>query len=263
METTEENNTEIPSVEPNETPEVTLPSEQEEIDLSKFSLNNDLAQKYVKNGKIMGRFDNVEAVFSTLKSVEDKYAQLNREIKNGANTQDNQLSADDIIPFAQKFVENGMELTDELQAEIESKGIDVRDIKLTAIEIKEKVSKAFEIVGSKENYDAMIEWGRENLPKPKQNDFNQALQTGMGEYAIKGLWSDYQVWLSQNTQQPNNADRVRGDTTVQTQTSGYKTRNDMLRDHNAVRKATGLEKTKLEAQYKAKLAKTPDHIIYG
>lgn len=242
-----------------EAEEAQLPSEQQEIDLSNYSLNVDLAQKYVKNGKLLGRFDNLESVFNTLKNVEDKHAQLNREIKSKGNQ--SQITMDEVLPLAQRFMENGMELTDDMLSDVEAKGIDVRDIKLTAMEIKEKVGKAYEVVGSKDNYEAMINWGKENISKAQQEDFNKALQTGLGEYAIKGLWNDYQTSLA--TSNKDNGDRVRGNPVVNTQVTGYQSTNEILRDKNAVAKAVGEEKIKLEAKYKAKLAKTPNNVIYG
>jgi hypothetical protein len=67
-----------------------LPSVKEEsaIALENFQFTEEQVAKYFKNGKLQGRFDNIEGVLNTLKSVEDKYANAVREQKSSATKVD-------------------------------------------------------------------------------------------------------------------------------------------------------------------------------
>lgn len=236
-----------------------LPSVKEEsaIAMENFQFTEEQVAKYFKNGKLQGRFDNIEGVLNTLKSVEDKYANVVREQKSATQTVDINAVAE---PLIAQFIENGMELTPEIISEAESKGIDIRDVKLAAIDIREQVAKAHAIVGGADEYNAMLEWGRTNLDDAKKAEFDKGLKSGMGEYAIKGLYADYKASLSE-TSTPTQ--RISGDTNNAPSTGGYTSQAEIMRDKAYLNTMAGRNDSAAQKAHQARLARTPDNVIFG
>lgn len=240
-----------------------LPSVQEEnaVALENFQFTDEQVAKYFKNGKLQGRFDNIEGVLNTLKSVEDKYSNLVREQKAQANAEPTIPAEEVVAPLIDKFIANGMELTDEILAEAQEKGLDVRDVKLTAIEIKEQVAKAHAVVGGAEEYNAMIEWGKTNLTDAQKSEFDKGLKTSMSAYAIKGLYADYKAATSGNQEQSFN--RLSGETANAPSTGGYNSQAEIMKDRAYLNTPAGQRDKGAQMAHKAKLDRTPEYILYG
>lgn len=245
-----------------------LPSdiEQRNADLSKWELNEERLSKYFKDGKAYGRFDSIESVLESLKNTEDKYAQVMRQQKSQQQEATQQASEPEVNvyevaqPLVEKFMQGNMELTPEIEAMAVERGLDIRDVKLAAIELKEQVTKAHNIVGGKDTYEAMINWGKENLSEAQKADFDKALKTGMGEFAIKGLYADYKA----SNGQPTTPQRITGDDVGSTANNrAYSTREEILRDRAYLNSMQGRSDTAARKAHEARLARTPDHIIYG
>jgi len=236
-----------------------LPSIKDEsaIQMENFNFTDEQVAKHFKNGKLQGRFDNIEGVLNTLKSVEDKYANVMREQKSPTTTVDMSAVAE---PLIAQFIDNGMELTPELLAEAESKGVDIRDIKLAAIDIREQVAKSHAIVGGADEYNAMIEWGRTNLDESKKTEFDKGLKSGMGEYAIKGLYADYKASLSESS---TPTQRISGDTNNTPSTGGYNSQAEIMKDKAYLNTMQGRNDRAAQTAHQARLARTSDGVIYG
>ena len=192
-----------PVVEPVvETPS-TLPSQNQEVDLSAFELSDDI-KTGMKDGKINGRFGSVQEVLDKLKETEDKFANDVRTNQNNniQTTEEQQkLVAKQAVgsEIEKAFIDGGMVLTDEMIKKGVDAGIDARDIKLRAIDIRDSANTAHSIVGGKEQYDEMIGWARENMTEAQRTSFNTDINTNMSEYAIKGLQADYQKAMADGT----------------------------------------------------------------
>lgn len=234
-----------------------------------FQLTDDIREKYFKGDKFFGRFDNLEGMALALKSVEDKYSSVMRDIKSGkyqevsaettAEPTTPQITIDN--PLVQEFFSNGMELNDDIMAKAQEAGYDIRDIKLAAIEIKEQVSKAYNIVGGESEYKAMTEWARVNLDEKSAQQFDREIASGMGEYAIKGLYADYKASQA-NNEESITPTREYGDTTAKV-SQGYTSQAELLRDKAYIESQRGKSDIKAVEAYKRKLAKTPDSVIFG
>ena len=243
-----------------------LPSGKESgLDTSGWELNEERTQKYVKNGKFFGRFDNIDGMAEALKSVEDKYANMVRESKNATKDTENQATKEANLyevaqPLVQKFMDGGMELTPEIEQMAIDKGLDIRDVKLAAIELKERVVSAHNLVGGKEEYEAMIEWGKTTLPEKQRNEFDKGIKSGMSEWAIKGLHAEYKAQQSDSGQAP---ERVRGDSSSNQSIRGYEDRNEMLRDRSYINSPRGRTDVAAQKAHKARLDRTSEIVIYG
>ena len=265
-----------PTIDPQLSPEIAptpieggnLPSavEQRTIDDASWTLNENRQSKYFKDGKAYGRFDNIDGVFDALKSIEDKYANVMRDIKTpptpSTATVDTNSILQSLIP---DFMSAGMQLTPEIEAKATAAGVDIRDLKLGAMEFRDTITastqKAHAVVGGKDEYDAMIEWGKANLTDDQKVAFDQGLTSAYGEYAIKGLYADFKAASTGTTPQ---LDRVRGDNSASAGTTGgYGTREEVMRDRAYLNSRQGQSDKAAREVHERKLSRTPDSVIYG
>lgn len=256
-----------------------LPSsvEEKEASLDGFKVTDELQQKLFKNGKLFGRFDNLEGMANALKSVEDKYANVMREIKTPpAEPQVNQEVdiATKAKPLIDEYVANGMELTDELLQKAVEQGLDVRDVKLAAIEIKEKVlrdrnlvQQAYDIVGGKDEYENMLIWGKQNLSDEDkeifQKNIDEITELGTlaksGKWAIKGLYAEYKSKSTTETQ----PQRIMGDGSASVGIRPYASQQEILRDKAYLNSQKGKNDLKALETYNKRMSKTPDSVVYN
>lgn len=242
-----------------------LPSAKEETSssLDKFAIDAEFQEKHFKNGKLYGRFDSLEAVLNTLHSVETKYSNVMREIKTPAAEAPAVMSIQEAAePIMQKFRENDFDYTG-MDAEIaeiaEKTGKSVAEIKLMAIETKESVQKAYAHVGGKEEYNSMVEWGRENLSEAQRSSFDNDLNSGLGEYAIKGLYQAYKESAGEGTPAKP---RIEGSSTSGVGARGYSSFSEMTRDRAYIQ-GKGRMDTSAINMHNKRMSLTPDNVIYG
>jgi len=247
-----------------------LPSsvEEELSALDKFKIDDDIQSKYFKNGKINGKYGTIQDLIEGAKSYEDKYSQLMREVKSGkyqevANdtntvTNDTQVDVLEVAqPLIDKYVSNGMELTDEILEEAKAKGLDIRDVKLAAIELKEQIQAAYNVVGGKDEYNAMLDWAKANLPDKAKAEFDKGLKSGMGEYAIKGLYAEYKSANGSAEQ----SQRIRGDGATTSGIRPYSTLQEVLKDKAYIDSIQGRHDSAAKALFERRKAMTPDHVF--
>ena len=147
--------------------------------LDGFQLSDEFIAENFKDGKLKGRFESIEDVLTKLKEAEDFKANTIREQKNAeqkpndaeAQAQAQAKQQEAIAELMPQFIENGMELTDEMLQKAEEVGLDVRDVKLAAMEARERQTKAYDLVGGKENYDNMLASTCRYLFKPLADVF--------------------------------------------------------------------------------------------
>ena len=192
-----------PVVEPVVEEPSTLPSQNQEVDLSAFELSDDI-KSGMKENKINGRFGSVQEILDKLKETEDKFAndvRTNQNKQVQTTEEQQKLVAKQAVgsEIEKAFIDGGMVLTDEMIKKGVDAGIDARDIKLRAIDIRDSANTAHSVVGSKEVYDEMIGWARETMTEAQKKSFNNDLNTNMSEYAIKGLHADYQKAMAEGT----------------------------------------------------------------
>ena len=239
----------------------TLPSEQPApTDFAGFDLTDDVKAKF-KDGKLNGRFGSIDEVLSKLKEAEDFKANTIRDQTNGQQQQEQQqnqqqvqqTTVNELLPA---FLANGMVLTPEMEAKATEAKIDIRDLKIGAMELREATQTAHSVVGGKENYDAMIAWGRGAMTDAQKANFDRDVTGGMSEYAIKGLNADYQEALEAG----HTPDRIRGDTTI-AGLRPYASRRELYADKDVAEQAKRRGDIKPWNDYQAKIKITPRDIL--
>lgn len=221
--------------------------------------------------KFGGKFESTDAMLQHIKDLEDKHADARRELANKnkeipaaeeaatADAQKVQAQADlvqnDLMP---EFMANGMTITPEMEAKAKEVGIDPRDLKLGAYELKDRLNNSFEITGGQENYTAMIEWGKANLNDAQKAAFDRDLNSPMGSYAVKGLWSDFQAAGGAFT--TPNGDRLRGNASPQG-LQPYADRRELYKDKDYVESAAGRRDPAALKRYRDRLRITPNEVL--
>ena len=251
-----------------------LPSarKDEENVLKGFEVTDEIKEKYFKNGKLFGRFENLEGMATALKSVEDKYANVMREVKSKpeGETQPEQAEpvadTNDVLvkarPLIDEYIQSGMELTDDIIAKAQAEGYDIRDIRLAAIDIKDKLNYAYNLVGGESEYKAMLEWGKANLDEKQQKAFDKDLATNAGEWAIKGLYAEYKSKIGSN-EQPSTEQRIMGDAQGAVGIRPYASQAEILKDKAYINSPKGKNDLKALELYNKRMSKTPDSVVFG
>lgn len=251
-----------------------LPSakQDEESVLKGFEVTDEIKEKYFKNGKLFGRFENLEGMATALKSVEDKYANVMREVKSKpeGETQPEQTKpvadTNDVLvkarPLIDEYIQSGMELTDDIIAKAQAEGYDIRDIRLAAIDIKDKLNYAYNLVGGESEYKAMLEWGKANLDEKQQKAFDKDLATNAGEWAIKGLYAEYKSKIGSN-EQPSTEQRIMGDAQGAVGIRPYASQAEILKDKAYINSPKGKNDLKALELYNKRMSKTPDSVVFG
>jgi len=231
--------------------------------LEKFS---NLEEGDFEKGLFKGRWNNPAEMADYIKNMEDKYSNLNRDIKDKEKLSDEQIQsqADEvktvqlkeqtILDIAPQFIENGMQLTDDMKAKLIETGLTETEIKLGAYEYKERFEKAYNTVGGKEEYDSMMKWANDGLSDEEKLDFNRGLESVHSNFAIEGLHNRYK------NDNKVSQDRVRGDIAPTPSTTGYSTKAELFRDKTFAdsNRASANDK----AKYKARLVAT-DPKVYS
>jgi len=156
------------------------------------------------------------------------------------------------------FLANGMELTPEMEEKATELGVDIRDLKLGAIELRDKITAAHNIVGGQETYDSMIADMREVMSEAQQAEFDKAVTGGMSEWAIKGLYAEWK----RGGQTPEGKGRIEGRVKGGSNAKPYENQHELLADLSYLR-TKGKNDKAAWAQHEKRKAATPDNIVYG
>ena len=149
-----------------------------------------------------------------------------------------------------------MVLTPEMEKTATDAGIDIRDLKIGAMELRETTQKAYTVVGGKENYDNMLAWGRENMDDTQKAAFDKDVTGAMSAYAIKGLYGEYQEALASGTA----VQRVEGQPAF-AGIKPYVDRKELYKDKDYCESPQGRRDPAAIKNYRARLKATPNSVL--
>ena len=221
-----------------------------------------------KDPEYMKQFKSLEDFQSKYKELHKQYSNTVREYKDKekktvaeqeaqqqtiAKQQEQQQVVMDLVP---QFLQNNMQLTPEMEAVLTEQGLDIRDVKLGAIELRERISNAHAVVGGQQEYEAMISWGRENLTEAQKKTFDKDIQCGMSDFAIRGMYSMYQE------ANKDGGDRIRGEST-QVGIKPYASKAELFADKRYIESIRGKNDRVAIERFNARKRLTPDSVIFG
>jgi hypothetical protein len=246
-----------------------LPSAQEGLPTLNFELTDEIKEKFItSDGKVLGKYESLDQLAEAHKHLQDKHAQTvedykkqQKELNGDIETQQTEAkrmeTIKDILP---EFLNNDMQLTPEIETKLTEEGIDIRDVKLGALELRDKINAAHETVGGKENYEAMMGWASSQLSDAEKAAFDADIMGAQSRFAIKGLYSEYQAAAEKGEATP--PQRLNGDNTVKT-VQPYEDRQALLRDKQYIDSPAGKRDQAAQNRYKQRLAITPEAVWRG
>ena len=266
----EENNgggNDLPAGDP-ATPPSGLPSDNQPP--AEGAISFEIKPEDLTDGKFGGKWESPQQMADHIKAIEDKHANLTRDIANNSKKDDadiaataaelktKQLQMDTVKDILPDFLKNGMVVTPEMQAELTATGLTEQDIKLGAYEFKEAVDKNAGYVGGKENYDIIMNHHAETMSPEEKTAFNHSIQDPNNSEALMvGLQTMYEKSLVAG-EQATTPDRIRGNTVKSQGVQPYATKAELMADKKyADSKASSAGD---KAKYKARLGITPDEV---
>ena len=242
----------------------TLPSDvdaqQAQEDALDFTLTDAVKEKYLtKDGKLLGKYDNLEQLVESHKFLQDKHAMFvddtkkqEKELNTGVEQEQVQIVQQETIQsLLPEFMNNGMQLTDDMRKVITETGIDERDLELGALKLKDKVNHVHELVGGKENWDNAKAYLATKLSEDEFKQINQDLVGSNSDYTVLGMYNAYQQSL--NGQEPTA--RISGDTVTKS-AKGYNSRQELFKDRQYLSTQAGRKDNNAQQKYRNKLALT-------
>ena len=163
----------------------------------------------------------------------------------------------EIMSMVPEFMANDMQLTPEMETKATDLGIDIRDLKLGAIDFRDKINLAYSVVGGKEEYTQMISDMGPVMTEDQRRSFDSDLGGSASEWAIKGLHAE---WKAKNGGKP--AGRIEGRVGGTTGAKPYESQGEILKDLGYLR-GRGKNDQAAWAQHEKRKAVTPDAVIYG
>ena len=225
----------------------------------------------LQDGKFGGKWDTPTQMADHIKAIEDKYANLKREVADTtkqtdadiattvAEQQAKQKQEDVMRELAPAFIEGGMVVTDEIKAALVEAGLTEMEIKVGAYELKESLDKNASYVGGQENYDIIMDYHAQNMTPEEKIQFNHSIQDPNHSQALMvGLQVMYErsVGDGGNTQP---TDRVRGNGPASVNSiKPYESKAELLKDKRYADSRTASSADK--AKYRQRLAITPDKV---
>lgn len=244
-----------------------LPSAADNQPSLNFEITDNVREKFVtSDGKLLGKYETLEQLAEGHKNLQDKHAQFVEEVKNNDKNLNTNIEADQIQAkkmetiqtLLPEYLQNNMELTPEIEAKLSEADIDIRDVKLGAIELRDRINAAHESVGGQENYQAMMGWASENLNDAEKAAFDKDIMSVQSRFAIKGLYAEYEAAQADGTYTP--PARLNGDNTVKT-VQPYPDRQSLLKDKQYIDSPAGKRDIAAQKAYKARLAIT-DTVVW-
>jgi len=235
-----------------------------------FEITDAVKEKFITaDGKLLGKYDNLEQVAEAHKNLQDKHAQYVEDVKKregdiaagiegDAVVLERQNAIREVIP---EFMKNNMELTPEIEQVLTEKGLDIRDVKLGAIELRDKINSAHAEVGGKENYEAMLGWASETLSDAEKKSFDADIQGSNSRFTIKGLYSEFEA--AKAASDAGNPSRLRGSDTTNVGVRPYESQAEIFKDKQYLDSPAGKNDTAARAKYNTRLGITDPKMWRG
>ena len=255
-----------------------LPTEQKELE--EFESKTQQEQEdWIKeftheNGKLFGRFETVKDALKFYRELEIKHTNKMREIKNDERQKEQELNEikneietkekqekviSELIP---SFIENGMELTDDMVQQLEEVGLDRKDVELGAYKVKERINQVYEKFGGKDNYEEFRSWvASDEVSDKDKSEFNKAIEllntpnAIVGELAMEGLYNRYLAKKANETN-PVIQHRLSGEVRGGADIKPYTSQEELFKDRRAAQSDPALRE-----KYLARLAITPEKVL--
>ena len=210
----------------------------------------------LKDGKLFGKFDNLDDMAKSYKKINDERANQGseakaNEAKQTATENRNQVSNAQLNEIA----ENGFNITEDNFKAFEDAGMSRMEAENMAFKMEKAANQAYGYVGGKDNYNTMMQWAEANLDATQIQAFahetigdNFSIKPS-GEFAIRGL----QAMMNGSTKQAEPTQRISGSTPSRQQTAGFGSKTEYQTAMNHLRRNPTDRSAQAEYESKMKL----------
>ena len=190
------------------------------------------------------------------KFVEEANAEKGKAGREAEKQQALEATQTEIMSMVPEFMANDMQLTPEMETRATDMGIDIRDLKLGAIDFRDRINAAYNVAGGKEEYTQMMADMAPIMTEEQRKSFDSEIGGTAGEWAIKGLHAEWKAKSGKPT------GRIEGRVAGSSSAKPYGTQGELLKDLTYLRTA-GKGDRAAWAQHEKRKAATPDAVIYG
>jgi len=248
-----------PAAEPVEQPSVTpeptgLPSDNEPEAKTPWERARD--EGYLPADAKEDPYELAKQLATANKYVQDANAEKAKAGKAAEKQQAAEATQAEILSMVPEFMANDMQLTPEMEAKATEMGVDIRDLKLGAIEVRDNMQNMYAVVGGEAEYAAMMADMGETMTDDEKRMFNADIGGKAGKYAVAGL---HAAWKAKAG---GKGTRIKGKVGGQSGAKPYESQAEVLKDLNYLR-TRGKGDKAAWAQHEKRKAVTPDAVIYG
>ena len=223
----------------NQTVDDGLPSDVAAEDVVKPDMFNGMSDEWkeanLKDGKLLGKFDNIDDLAKSYNKLNNERAENGQKAKDTATEAESAANTLDVTNNQLgEIAKNGFDISEDNYKAFEEAGISRDKAENMAYKMEKAANKAYDMVGSKAEYESLMTWAGENLDQEQINGFasrvvgnNFSILDG-ADIMIEGLKSMRAKGGNQA------AGRVSGNTTPQQAMQGWKNKAEYNADLKAM-----------------------------
>lgn len=223
----------------NQTVDDGLPSDVAAEDVVKPDMFNGMSDEWkeanLKDGKLLGKFDNIDDLAKSYNKLNNERAENGQKAKDTATEAETAANTLDVTNNQLgEIAQNGFDISEDNYKAFEEAGISRDKAENMAYKMEKAANKAYDMVGSKAEYESLMTWAGENLDQEQINGFasrvvgnNFSILDG-ADIMIEGLKSMRAKGGNQT------AGRVSGNTTPQQTMQGWKNKAEYNADLKAM-----------------------------
>ena len=226
-------------------------------------MNDEWKEANLKDGKLFGKFDNIEDMAKSYKKINDERANQGSEAKKAeSDATDASNKAEVSNTQLSEIAANDFNITEDNFKAFEDAGYSRDQAENMAFKMEKAANKAYEIVGGKDNYASLMNWAGDNLSEAEIQTF--ADKTVGDNFSLKDTstmaieWLQFKMASSGVQQQDAPKQRISGNT-PQRQSNGFGSKAEYNESMKYLR--SNPSNRQAQAEYEAKMKVTDMRLL--
>ena len=215
------------------TPAETQEDTKEELILGKFKSYEDLEKSYKELERKLGSRGEDKPEEKPSSETLERPDEGKEATKDGEETKEEAQESEVFSKVAAEYAEKG-EFTDESKEALKAQGITEEMLGVYEAGLKSltqaRVNAAVEAVGGEEQFNAIRDWAGTSLSDAEFSAFNKSLQSAQTPEDVAIVYET--LAARYNRSNPQEPQRVQGNSSAQPTSSGYSSKAEMAKDVN-------------------------------
>ncbi len=220
-------------------------------------MSDEWKEQNLKDGKLFGKFDSVDAMAKSYQKLNDERAQNGQQAKDAEAQQTAaNAKAEASNTVLTDIASNGFNISEDNFKAMEDAGVSRIETENMAYKMERAANQAYATAGGKEQYDSLVSWGNENLTQSEKDMFMS--KTVGDNFSLKDTSTMAIEWLQMKmanapAQKQDNS-RINGQTTPNQTIQGYASKKEYNEDYNYIR--NNPKDTNAQRMYEKKMSMT-------